>query len=310
MQDRYEPGFVGRERRYGDFETHSHRQRIVFLTVAFGVVLFLFVLALSARQVTAPGSAQHVLEDGIASITEVDLVLAEQLPAIRQVAATSDQPALALPGYPLPVQLSRDEAANLSTEDLRAVVLARSAAIVYTTGLGAFDRTGHQSLSLLSAEGILRLATGQLSASNHSRATKATLVLGVLLASLATLLMVSRDGYQRLGVLGFGLLVGAVPGTLLFLLLRIGVGQVGGADPFISDLRAVAGALLLVVVRNFAITAVLGVVFAVSPWTLRLVERRVPALADQADDGPEFDDFEPLVSDAEAIEDITARHRT
>jgi len=305
MQDRYEPDHIVRERRYGDFDSHSRRQRVVFLTVAFGFVLFFFVLALSARQATAAGPAQHLLENGIASVTEVDLVLAEELPVIRQLSTTSDQPAFAVPGYPLQVQLSHDEAANLSVKDLRALILSRSAAIVYTKGLSAFDRTGHQSLSLLSAEGLLRLATGQLSASSHSRTTTATLVLGVLLAALAALLMASQRGFQRLRVLGVALLVGAVPGAAGFALLRFGVGHVGGSDPFISDLRTVAESLVLVVVRNFAILAVLGGVFAVSPWIVQLAERRIPGLAGVADDDADFeDDFEYV--DSEALEDVTA----
>jgi hypothetical protein len=305
MQDRYEPEFIARERRYGDFDSHSRRQRVMFLTVGFGMALFLFVLALSARQATASDTAQQVLQNGIASVTEVDLVLAEQLPVIRQLSTTSDQPSFAVPGYPVPVELSRDEAANLPVKDLRTLILGRSAAIVYTKGLGAFDRTGHQSLSLLSAEGILRLATGQLSASSHSRATTATVVLGVLLALLAALLMASQHGYQRLQVLGAGLLVGAVPGAALFALLRFAVGHVGGSDPFVADLRSVAESLSLVVVRNFAILDVLGGLFAVSPWVLRLVERRVPALAAAADDPVDFDDGFDYV-ESEELEDVTA----
>jgi len=309
MQDRHEPDFRARERLYADFESHSRRQRVVFLTVGFGFVLFWFGLALSARQATASGPAQHVLENGIASVTEVDVVLAEQLPAIRQMSTTTDQPAFAVPGYPLSVELSQSEAANLPVKDLRALILSRSAAIVYTKGLGAFDRTGHQSLSLLSAEGILRLATGQLSAASHSRATDATLALGVVLALVTALLMVSQQGYQRrLQALGVGLLVGSVPGAVLFTLVRIGIGHLGGADPFVADLRTVAASLLLVVVRNFAILAVLGGLFAVSPWAFRLAERRIPALAAAEEDYEYFDDDFEYVDDEE-LEDVTAGPR-
>lgn len=298
MKERDEPDYGSRERRYGDFESHSHKQRVMFLTVAFGMVLFLFVLALSARQATASGTAQSILESAIVSVTEVDLVLAEELPVIRQLGITSDQPAFALPGYPLPVQLSQSEATNLSEQDLRALILSRSAAIVYTKGLGAFDRTGHQSLSLLSGEGVLRLASGQLSASTHSRATKATLVLGMVLALLAALLMASQQGYQRLRVLGGGLLVGAVPGAIFLALLRYGAGYVGGSDPFVADLQTVAQSLLLVVVRNFAILAVLGGILVVSPWVLRLAERSIPGLRTRDDEDADFEDFDYQESDA------------
>jgi hypothetical protein len=266
------PGEI-RERRFADFEREGRGQRAALFTAGFGLVLFLFVLALSARQSTSEGTANRVLESGISSITEVDLVLAERAEEIRQL-ATGGSPSFAVPGYPLAVRISREEAA-LPRPQLRAIILQRSAALVYTQGLHAFDTTGKQSLGIFSAEGALRLAAGQLSEESNDRATTATLVLAVLMAALAALVLVRGEGYGRLRALGVAILVGAAPGVLLAVLVRLGVGRVGGDDPFMADLQSILAALVSVVLRNFIVMTVLGVVLTVSPVVMRLVEERV-----------------------------------
>lgn len=277
QQDSYPSEF--RQRRFADFEREGRGQRTTLFTAAFGLSLFFFVLALSARQSTSEGAANRLLESGISSITEVDLVLAERTDEIHQFAASSGESSFAVPGYPLSVRITREESA-LPRSQLRTIVLQRSAALVYVEGLRAFDKTGKQSLGIVSAEGALRLAAGQLSEESNDRATVATLVLAVLMAALAAMVLARGEGYGRLRALGVAVLVGAAPGVLFAVLIRLGVRQVGDDDPFMSDLQSILDALVSVVLRNFVVMTVLGAVLTVSPTVMRLVEEQVvPRLA-------------------------------
>ena len=180
-----------RERIYGH-ATSSRDGRQALLAAFLGLSVFLLVLALSTRQTTASGPAQRLISAGVAVTTDVDQLLADEREPIRQLAQNSSAQAIPVPGYPLEVFLTRDEALNATTPELRAVILQRSSALVYTQGLSAFDRTGHQSISRFSAQGMIDFAVGELSADTHSRAS-----LGTAIFALTTALAVcGRVGNQ------------------------------------------------------------------------------------------------------------------
>lgn len=260
----------------GDWAPHSTRERIfgnatasrdgraTLLAALLAVSVFLLVLALSTKQVTSPAPAQRLISAGIAVTTDIDGVLAEDDAALKQLAQDSNTQAIAIPGYPLEVYLNRDEILNLSEPQLRDLVLARSAAQVYAQGLGAFDRTGHQSIGRFSSQGMLELAVGQLSQGTHDRASLGTLLFALMTALVACGVLASYAGWTRVRVLGIATVVGALPGAMLFALIRFGVGNIGGGDAFVQDLREIAGTVIDVPLRNFVIVTALGVLLTVA----------------------------------------------
>jgi hypothetical protein len=243
-------------------------------TSSLAILVFLFVLAFSGRQVTSAGTATKLIETGVASLTEIDRVLMEQRPALQETAGTQPAPAYSIPGYPLDVRLTRDEALRAGPAELRSVVLQRSAALVYVNGLDAFDRTGHQALSTFSTQGLLELVTGQLSDGAHSRAVVATYLLAAAVVLVALLVVLRNEGFVRVRALGVGTAGGALPGVVLFLVLKLAVDRVGGNDAFGSGFHEVTGSLLDVFFRNFLVVTVLGVVVAAAGIAFSVAARR------------------------------------
>lgn len=253
-------------------------------TFFLGICVFLLVAALSARQVTAAGPATDVLSSGIATLSEVDLLLAQHGDELREIAAASNQPAVTVPGYPLDVYITRQEAATLSNEELRDLLLDRSAAIVYDEGLDAFDRTGGQSLGFFSPDGMLEQAAGVLSDRQHTRANLATLVFALATALAAVLVVLKNSGFKRMRQVGVATALAAVPGFAGSWLVGRAAAALGGDDPFREDLRTIVLAVAAVPERNYLVALVAGLVIALTAVAFTLLLRYLPLASDGYDD--------------------------
>ncbi len=280
-----------RERIYGH-ATSSRDGRQALLAAFLGLSVFLLVLALSTRQTTASGPAQRLISAGVAVTTDVDQLLADEREPIRQLAQNSSAQAIPVPGYPLEVFLTRDEALNATTPELRAVILQRSSALVYTQGLGAFDRTGHQSISRFSAQGMIDFAVGELSADTHGRASLGTAIFALTTALAVCGVLATNHGWRRLRTLGIGVLIGALPGLLLFILGWFAIGSAGGSDAYAADLREIAKTSIMVPLRNFGIVSALGAVLTATAVAMGRLDGREAELDDDvADDEADYQSY-------------------
>jgi hypothetical protein len=252
--------------------TGSHEGRRTLLSGALALVVFLLLVALSARQVTEPDHARRLIEAGIASTTEIDRVIAEDQPALIQFTQTSAANGFAIPGYPLSVYLGRDEV-GLPPAQLRGVILSRSSTLVYEDGLNAFDRTGSQSFSRFSSQGLLDLVAAQVSADTYARASTSAALLTVLLGVLAGAVLVSHSGWTRLRVLGIAVLGGAAPVAFLAAIVRLLVGRVGGSDLYVGDLRSLAESVSDVPLRDAAIVTIAALVLVIAGSAFDFMDR-------------------------------------
>ncbi|MCK9518807.1 MAG: hypothetical protein M0R74_07275 [Dehalococcoidia bacterium] len=246
---------------------------IAFLAIA----LFLLVVSVSCQQATERTEAMDLLEAGVATLTEVDLVVAEHRDELRQLVGATDDPTVPIPGYPLDVQLTRNEALNATDDQLRGIILERSALLVYEDGIDAFDRTGSQSIGTLSSEGLLQTLVGQLSETTNQRAEIATWLFLALTAIAAVAVVIRSHDFRRVRNLGVGILCAAIAGLVLVGGVRFLIGQVGGNDPFVEELRRLIDDLAAVPFRNFVVISVLGVFVVLLAPVLQLLARTVPA---------------------------------
>jgi len=180
-----------RDRVYGR-ATATPEGRRSLIGSLFALSVFLLLLSLSVRQVTAPANAVGPLESGIAVVTDINQLVADEAPRARDLARNSGDQVFTLPAYPLDIALSRSELLNLTDDQLTALLLQRSAALVYADGLATFDRTGEQSFNRFSSQGLIELAVSQVSQSTHDRATFATTLFALAAAGFGALLAVSR----------------------------------------------------------------------------------------------------------------------
>jgi len=199
------------------------------------MALLALLVALNLLQLTAPGPAHRALRRAVASLTEIDSLLAVHGAALRQQADVSPDEPLALADYPLDVPLSPEEAQRPAAE-VRDLLLDRSAERVYQEGSAAFREEGQSGdASRLSVQRAVRTGLGFLTAGNHDALRWATLALALVCGVLSGVLVLVTRGYGGLGALGGAVAVA----SLLFLLLAVAVRLVlslagWGTDDYIT----------------------------------------------------------------------------
>jgi hypothetical protein len=270
--------------RIYDRATTSGEGRRSFAVVAFAVSVFMLLSSVSCRQITAIGPAKNVLESGLVTVTDIDQFIADEGPALRQFARESDEPTIIIPGYPLDVVLNRDDVIKSSDAQLRAIILERSAALVYAEGLDAFDRTGKQSIRRVSLQGLLELAVEQISGSNHTRANVLAALSLLALTVFGAITLATAQGWGRMRALGLAVVAGSLPVLVLSYLLRLFVGAVGGDDPFVASLRDISKTTLSVPIRNSLIVLVAGVLLTAMSVVLARVDRMSSPAPEPAED--------------------------
>ncbi|HKS91665.1 MAG TPA: hypothetical protein VJQ83_07030 [Tepidiformaceae bacterium] len=298
--------------------TGYHGGRRVFLCGLFALSLFLAVAALAMRQATSPDAARNVLGAGIARITSLDRLLAQDLPNANATGA--DKAAPPLPGFPIDIQLTHADVAGKSTAAVRDLVLDRATSRVYNDGVKAFDRTGQQSVSRFSGEGLLTTLADQITGANHHRASLALIVFVILTAAAAGALLLAAEEGRRGRLLGIGILAAGLSGLLISVAAWFGVGATGGSDPFIGALRSLARSVLDVPLRDFAIVTALGVIVLFAGPLVSLASRpflHQAAEGDEATDQPadgynyahDDDDYEfdDVIIDDDEDDEIEAR---
>ena len=274
-QQRMVGGPGTRERLLSELHEASAGGSRTMFGVGCSIFLLLFILALSASQATERGPATNVLKSGIASITEIDTLLAEHLPELRQSVTTGSTESVSIPGYPLSVSLSRDEAANAAPEQIRELLLSRSADLVYAKGLSAFDTTGGQSLGLLSSQGALKLGVGQLSEDSHDRAHLLAMIFGGIAAVLGLGVLVVNNGVGRLRGFALTLLGGGVPAVIFSILVKLATDGLSGRDAYTAELGRIADAVVAVPLRNSLIVTILGAFLLAAAFVLQIVGARL-----------------------------------
>jgi hypothetical protein len=210
-------------------------------SMLLGLSAFLLVGTLSFYQLSSPAVARQLIAEGVAALTELDLLLAETEDELETAARGADDGGLvAVPGYPLEVRLTSREVLDSEPAELRELILLRSAAIVYDDGLEAFDQ-GSADISLFSSEGLLNWLVGQLSDTNHSRSGFVAAFFGVLTALAAVMVTVRSHGFARVRSLAIPLMVASIAGLIAVgLIMRPVLGRWWGGDPF-GDAASSAG---------------------------------------------------------------------
>lgn len=267
--DEYEPSV--RDRLYGR-ATGSHEGRRAFVGVLLSISVLVLVVSVSCRQVTAPGPARNIIESGIVSLTDIDQLIADDGPALRQLAIDSQGP-IVIPGYPLDVILTREEVIESSDAELRRIILERSSGLIYAEGLDAFDRTGDQSIRLVSLQGVLQFGVSQVSETTHQRANFFALISLLGVAVFGAIVAATGEGFGRMRTLGIATIMGSAPAFLFFLITRFSLGGIGGDDPFVDGLRNTTRAAVDVPLRNSLIVLIAGLLLTASAVVLSRIER-------------------------------------
>jgi hypothetical protein len=214
---------------------HPRRAPQTWTAAALAAALLALLAALSLLQLTAPGPAHRALRRSVASLTEIDSLLATHGPALREQADASPDEPLSLPDYPLEVSLSPEEVRRPPAE-VRDLLLDRSAELVYEEGASAFREEGQSGgTSRLSVEGAVRTGLDLLTASSHDGLRLTTLALTVLCGALSGAVVLLARGYRGLTALGATIAAASLLFLLLAVVARVALGLAGVAtDDYIT----------------------------------------------------------------------------
>jgi len=230
--------------------------------VALAVLLTLFFVAISAVQLSSEGTGQRLLRRNIAVSTDIDAVLPDIETALQERAREASGETVRVPDFPIPVDLTRDEALQLEGAALRARILSEASDRVYEDGMSAWsaaDPDARQSIETISVPGALKRGLGLTTAANHDRMVIVAIVLGVLSAVCAAMLVASVRSWGRLVALSAAIIAAALPLLAAAVAVRFAFRTAQEeADPFVWGLLELGVEAMWVPIRNYLALTVLG----------------------------------------------------
>ena len=249
----------------------------------FGILLALSLIALflviNALQLTSSGTAQRILSRATADLTEIDAVLPAIQADLVEAAQASEEATVTVPHFPLPVELPREEAATISTAELRSRLLSESAEAIYEKGMSVWalaDPEAEQDIDIFSPEGGVHRGLGFLSDDNHQALRIAAIVLGLISVVLGGLVLVSTQGMGRLVALGAAVLGAAVPSLLGAVAVRFAfrTASEDQEDYLMARLLDLGNDVTWLALRNYTILTLVGLGVVLVSLGLMLLEMR------------------------------------
>ena len=254
----------------------------VFFKWAVGLLLVstlgVLLLTVDATQLTAEGTAHKALRRTVASLTEIDALIAGRSEMVTTSTGGDGSAASVLAGFPIDIPISAQEAQDLSTAQLRDVVLDRSADRLYADGFSAFREGGQGSadVQILSPPGAVRYTAGLLTKDNHDVMRIVMIAVAGLAGILALTLVLLSRGYGRLTSLGAAVLAASLPLLLLSVAVRfiLRLASEQESDYLTAQLYALGRDVAWLPLRNAIAFACLGVVFLTMGVAFSLLSRK------------------------------------
>jgi hypothetical protein len=226
------------------------------------IVLAAFFLAVTGVQITSEATAQRVIRRTVAVVTDVDLILPRAETELHKAAAQGQGDQVRVPGFPIPIDIPRSEAAAIQGQALRDRLLDASAHLIYDQGMSVWaqnDLRAEQRIEDVSSTGALYHSLGLVRDSTHTALVIVAILLGLLALGLALLLLIGLRLQTQLLVLGVVIAVAALPSLAGAVALRFALRTAGSdADPFVSGLMNVGVDSTWVPIRNFLTLSALG----------------------------------------------------
>ncbi len=248
--------------------------------IALVFTLGFLLLFLNAAQLTGREVAHKQLTRALASLTEVDALLADGQADLKAKAEATPAGELRLADYPIDVPLTSQQAQEMSTGELRELLLSRSADRVYAQGVDAFREEGRgpsaHEIAVLSAPGAVRYTVGLLTEDTHDAMWMTAAALTGIAAFLALLLALLSRGFGRLTSVGVAVAAATLPFLLFFLTVRfvLRLAAESESDYMTAQLYALGKDVAWLPIRTGIAFAVLGVVFLAMGVGFSLLEGR------------------------------------
>lgn len=227
------------------------------------VVLMAFFVLVAGVQLTSEETGTRVHRRAVAALTDIDAILPSIEAGLGEGATSTQGGAVRVPDFPIPVELTAQEAASLHGGDLRDRILDESAAMLYDDGMSQWataDDEGTQSIERVSTAGIIKTGLGIVRDSRHTLLVIGAVLLGVIALLIAIGLTVSiRDWRMKLTVLGSITLAAALPCLAAAIAVRFGFKTAQTeADPFVDDMLWLGIDSMWVPIRDYLALSSVG----------------------------------------------------
>jgi hypothetical protein len=255
--------------------------------ILFALCLIALFLVANAYQLTEADTAQRILTRAVAAITEIDALLPAIRSDLKETLESGDDPTVTVPLFPVPVELTREEATAISTPELRSRLLDTAAERAYREGWSVFalsDPQAKQDIDPISPEGGVKRGLSFLSDNNHSALRIALFVLGGLSVLMGGLVLLSTKGLGRVTAIGACLLGAAVPSLVVAVGIRWGFRSSAEDqnDYLLRQLLSLGNDAAWLPLRNYTILCLLGLGIVLVGLTLVLLETRQRTLRSTA----------------------------
>ena len=248
---------------------------------AFVLAFFLaaFFLTLSAFELTSDDTGQDILRRSIAISTDIDAVLPGIETNLDALATEGDSPTITVPGFPIPVELTREEAATLRGVPLRQRILDDAARLLYDDGGSAWaagDLEAKREGERISTAGAIDYGFSFISDSTNTALLIVAVLLAIIVVGLAGVLMVVLPWDMRILVAGGIIAFAALPSLAAAVGLRFVFRTADDeGDPFVAGMLDLGVDAMWVPIRSFLVLSVLGMALIIIAtlllwWTSRL----------------------------------------
>jgi len=235
-------------------------QWLTAVLLAFILIAFFFFA--TAFQVTSEGTAHRILRRGVAITTDIDGVLPRLETELHTAAQTGEGDPVRLPNFPVPIDIPREQARTLAGEELRSVILDRSADRLYEDGMSVWaenDADGRQNIERVSTAGGLHRSFGLATQKWNTAFLVAAILFGLLSAALIVLLWIVLKSYIRLLALGAATATASVISLAGAVAVRFALRTAETeADPFEQQLIDLGVDTVWLFIRNYLVLSMLG----------------------------------------------------
>jgi hypothetical protein len=226
-------------------------------------MLTLFLAMLAAAQLTVEGAGERIHRRAVATLTDVDRILPEIESQLDSAVEEGQTPAGRVPGFPIPVELTNEEARTLRGAALREHLLSGSARLLYKEGMSVWadgEPSGEQQISRVSTAGAIHRSLGLVRDSAHTVFVVSAGFLGLMCLLLAAgLALTIRPNYARLIVMGAVVLAASLPSLAAVVAIRFALkGAQNEADAFTNGMLALGIDAVWAPLRNYLWLSGLG----------------------------------------------------
>jgi hypothetical protein len=234
-----------------------------FLAIIVAILATAFFLALSAVQVTSEDTGQRIHRRAAAELTDIDAVLPSIETALDDAAADGEGDTVLVPGFPIPVELTREEAATLRGDDLKQRLLHDSGRLLYQDGMSMWaegDPEGRQEIDNVSSAAAVYRTLDLVRESTNTYFVVLSVLLGILTLILSAVLLWSiRSGFMRLLAAGVILLVASMPALAAAVAVRFALktAQADG-DTFVEGMLELGADVMWLPIRLYLALSMVG----------------------------------------------------